>query len=152
MPNIEGPRDSVQRIRFKGDQKDKLREYLRKELSVNDGDRSRLMDKCRVWVQQANSRRQEKGVRARDANIDMPMTRQAMMQNSARLLNPIFQQDLLFIAKPRNPTVEDMARAVENLNDYISDNIDYRTVCDEWVEQFQTFPFGVIKTPFVQES
>ena len=105
MPNIEGPRDSVQRIEFKEGQKDKLREHLRKEMSINDGDRSRLMDKCRVWVQQANSRRQEKGIKARDANIDMPMTRQAMMQNSARLLNPIFQQDVLFIAKPRNPAV-----------------------------------------------
>jgi hypothetical protein len=82
----------------------------------------------------------------------MPMTRQMMMQNSSRLLNPIFQQDLLFVAKPRNPDVEDMARAVENVIDYISDNIDYRSVCDEWVEQFQTFPFGVIKTPFVQET
>ena len=152
MPNIEGPKDSVQRIRFKEDGKDKLREHLRHELSITEGERSRLIDKCKSWVQQANSRRVAKGVKGRDANIDMPLTRQRMMQNSSRLLNPIFQQDVLFIAKPRNPAVEDMARAVEKLTDYISDNIDYRTVCDEWVEQFQTFPFGVLKTPFVQET
>ena len=152
MPNIEGPRDSVQRIKFKGEQKEKLREYLRRELSVTDGERSRMLDKCKLWVQQANSRRIPKGIHARDANIDMPMTRQMMMQNSARLLNPIFQQDLLFVTKPRNPQVEDMARAVEKVVDYISDNIDYRSICDEWVEQFQTFPFGVIKTPFIQET
>ena len=152
MPNIEGPKDSVQRIKFKADQKDKLREYLRHELSVTDGERSRLIDKCKQWVAQANSRRQAVGVRGRDANIDMPLTRQRMMQNSSRLLNPIFQQDVLFIAKPRNPATEDMARAVEKLTDYISDNIDYRNICDEWVEQFQTFPFGVLKTPFVQET
>jgi hypothetical protein len=152
MPNIEGPKDSVQRIKFKPEQKDKLREYLRKELSNTEGERSRLLEKCKLWAQQANSRRQRKDVKARDSNIDMPMTRQRMMQNSARLLNPIFQQDVLFIAKPRNPVVEDMARAVEKLNDYISDNIDYQTICDEWVEQFQTFPFGVIKTPFIQET
>jgi hypothetical protein len=152
MANIEGPRDSVQKIKFKADGKDKLREYLRHELSVTEGDRSRLIDKCKLWVQQANSRRPCKNVKGKDAKIDMPMTRQMMMQNSARLLNPIFQQDLLFVSKPRNPNVEDMARAVENVIDYISDNIDYRSVCDEWVEQFQTFPFGVVKTPFVQET
>ena len=152
MPSIEGPRDSVQRIKFRGDGKDKLREYLREELSNTEGERSRLLEKCKVWAKQANSRRLPQGIKVRDANIDMPLTRQMMMQNSARLLNPVFQQDMLFVAKARNPVVEDMARAVENLNDYISDNIDYQTICDEWVEQFQTFPFGVVKTPFIQET
>jgi hypothetical protein len=152
MPNIEGPKDTVQRIKFKPEQKDKLREYLRKELSNTEGERSRLLEKCKLWAQQAASRRQRKGVKSRESNIDMPLTRQMMMQNSARLLNPIFQQDVLFIANPRNPVVEDMARAVERLNDYISDNIDYQSLCDEWVEQFQTFPFGVVKTPFIQET
>jgi len=152
VANIEGPKDSVQQIKFKGDQKDKLREYLRKELSVTEGERSRMLDKCKAWVAQANSRRMRKDVKARDSNIDMPLTRQSMMQNSSRLLNPIFQQDVLFIAKPRNPVVEDMARAVEKLNDYISDGIPYRTLCDEWIEQFQTFPFGVVKTPFIYET
>jgi len=152
MASLDVPKDSVQRIKFTADQKDKLREYLRKELSVTDGDRTRMLEKCKLWVQQANSRRGRKGVKARDANIDMPMTRQRMMQNSSRLLNPIFQQDLLYVAKPRNPKVEDMARAVERLTDYVFDQIDCRSLCDEWVEQFQTFPFGVIKTPFVYET
>ncbi|KKN79025.1 hypothetical protein LCGC14_0345010 [marine sediment metagenome] len=152
MANIEGPRDSVQKIKFTGDQKDKLRHYLQQELSVTEGERSRLLDKCKSWAKQANSRRQRTDLKARDSNIDMPLTRQRMMQNSARLLNPIFQQDVLFIAKPRNPVVEDMARAVEKLNDYISDNIPYRSLCGEWIEQFQTFPFGVVKTPFIQET
>jgi hypothetical protein len=103
MPNIEGPKDTVQRIKFKPEQKDKLREYLRKELSNTEGERSRLLEKCKLWAQQAASRRQRKGVKSRESNIDMPLTRQMMMQNSARLLNPIFQQDVLFIANPRNP-------------------------------------------------
>lgn len=152
MANIEGPRDSVQKIKFTGDQKDKLRHYLQQELSNTEGERSRLLDKCKAWAKQANSRRQRSDLKSRDSNIDMPLTRQRMMQNSARLLNPIFQQDILFVAKPRNPVVEDMARAVEKLNDYISDNIPYRPLCEEWIEQFQTFPFGVVKTPFIQET
>ena len=152
MADIEGSKETVRHIKFKGDQKEKLREYLRQELANNEGERGRMLKKCRDWVAQANSRRTRKDVKSRDSNIDMPLTRQRMMQNSARLLNPIFQQDVLFIANPRNPAVEDMARAVEDLNDYISDSIDYRSVCEDWIEQFQTFPFGVVKTPFIQET
>ena len=152
MASIEGPKDIVQPIAFKADQKDKLRDYLSKELNDCELERGRMMDKCKSWVQQANSRRMRKDIKARDSNIDMPLTRQRMMQNSSRLMNPIFQQDVIFIAKPRNPVAQDMARSVEKLVDYISDNIDYRTVCDEWIEQFQTFPFGAVKTPFIQET
>jgi hypothetical protein len=152
VASIEGPKDTVQRIKFKGEQKEKLREYLRKEMHTCELERGRLLEKCKLWVQQANSRRQRKDVKARDSNIDMPMTRQRMIQNSSRLMNPIFQQDVLFIARPRNPVVEDMARSVERLIDWISDNIDYRSLCDDWIEQFQTFPFGVVKTPFIQET
>ena len=68
MANIEGPKDSVQRLKFKGEEKDKLREYLRKELSVTDGDRSRMLEKCKLWVQQANSRRKRKGLQHRHAD------------------------------------------------------------------------------------
>jgi hypothetical protein len=147
-----GPKDTVQKLKLNEEQREKLRDYLKKELNTCEIERGRLLDKCKAWVQQANSRRQRKDVKARDSNIDMPLTRQRMMQNSARLLNPIFQQDILFVARPRNPQMEDIARSVENLVDFISDGIDYRTVCDEWIEQFQTFPFGVLKTPFIAET
>ena len=93
MATIEGPKDTVQQIKFKGDQKDKLREYLRKELHECELERGRLLDKCKAWVQQANSRRLRKDIGPRDSNIDMPLTRQRMMQNSSRLMNPIFQQE-----------------------------------------------------------
>lgn len=152
MPLTEGPKDTVQKLKLSGEQRDKLREYLKKELNTCELERGKLLDKCRSWTQQANSRRRRKDAKPRESNIDMPLTRQRMMQNSARLLNPIFQQDLLFIAKPRNPQMQDMARSVEGLIDYIWDGIDSRTVCDEWVEQFQTFPFGVLKTPFIYET
>jgi hypothetical protein len=149
--NEGGPKETVQKLQLNDEQKTELREYLKKELNTCEIERGRLMEKCKAWVQQANSRRRRKDVKARDSNIDMPLTRQRMMQNSSRLLNPIFQQDVLFIAKPRNPEMDELAKSVERLVDFISDGIDYRTVCDEWIEQFQTFPFGVLKTPFIQE-
>ena len=152
MASANAPKDTVREVKFSAEQKEKLRDYLTKEIKNCQNDREELMRKCRLWVEQANSRRDAKPAFSCDANIDMPLTRQRMMQNSARLLNPIFQQDVLFVSKPRNPVVEDMARALENLIDYISDQIDYRSLCDDWVEQFQTFPLGVVKTPFVYET
>jgi len=152
MASLSAPKDTVREVKFAKDKKDKLKLYLDKEINECTGDREGLLKKCKAWVEQANSRRRRQGASIRDSNIDMPMTRQAMMQNSARLLNPIFQQDLLFVAKARNPQAEDMARSVESVVDYISDQIDYRTVCSDWVEQFQTFPVGFVKTPFVIET
>ncbi len=152
MARADAPKDTVREVKFSKEQKEKLREYLSKELDDTMTARGGLMEKCKAWVAQANSRRKRNDAGSRDAQIDMPLTRQRMMQNSARLLNPIFQQDMLFVAKARNPQGEDMARSVEKVVDYISDQIDYRSVCDEWVEQFQTFPFGVVKTPFVYET
>jgi len=152
MASLSAPKDTVREVKFAKDKKEELRNYLEKEINECEADRSNLLKKCKHWVEQANSRRKPVGAGLRDAKIDMPLTRQAMMQNSARLLNPIFQQDLLFVAKARNPQSEDMARSVENVVDYISDQIDYRTLCADWVEQFQTFPAGYVKTPFVIET
>ena len=152
MAELNAPKDTVQEVKLSQEKKEELKEYLKKQINDCLTDREGLMKKCRNWVEQANSRRIPPNVRAKDAKIDMPLTRQRMMQNSSRLLNPIFQQDQMFVAKPRNPAAEDMARAVEKVNDYVSDQINYRTVCNDWVEQFQTFPFGVVKTPFVHET
>lgn len=152
MARADAPKDTVRPVKFGIDRKEKLREYLSKELEDTLADREGLMRKCKAWVEQANSRRKRNDASARNAQIDMPLTRQRMMQNSARLLNPIFQQDMLFVAKARNPKAEDIARSVERVNDYISDQIDYRSLCNDWVEQFQTFPFGAVKTPFVFET
>ena len=102
MSTTEGPRDTVQKLSLNEEQRTKLREYLKKEVNDTDTERTVLLDKCKAWVQQANSRRRRRDAKPRESNIDMPLTRQRMMQNSARLLNPIFQQDLLFVAKPRS--------------------------------------------------
>lgn len=153
MARADAPKDTVREVKFKGDQKEKLKEYLRKEIENCENDRSELMQKCKAWVEQANSRRKRSDSSSpRDAQLDMPLTRQRMMQNASRLINPVLQQDVLFVAKPRNPAADDLARKIEDVTDYISDQIDYRSLMDEWIEQFQTFPAGIVKTPFVFET
>ena len=152
MISTDGPTDSVQPVKFKGDKRKELIDHLTRELQTCKNDRAGMIKKCKEWVTQADSRRSRKDKRVRDSNVDMPLTRKRMNQNSARLRNPILQQDTIFVTKPRSGKAEDMARELERAIDYMSDQIDYGALMDDWIEQFQTFPCGIVKTPFVTES
>ena len=142
MAERNAPRYSVQELKLSKDQREELRDYIIKELDRCETDRSEMIRKCRAWADQASSRRKRLDAKPRDSQIDMPLTKKRMLQNSARLLNPIFQQDRIFTTKPRNPRVEDIARKVEDAIDYISDQIPYRNMCDKWTRQFHTFQTG----------
>ena len=152
MAEFNAPKYSVQKLKLSAEQRDELRDYIVEELDKCESDRSDMINKCRLWADQANSRRKRPDAKPRDSQIDMPLTKKRMLQNSSRLLNPVFQQDRVFTTKPRNPQMEDLARKVEDAIDYISDQIPYRSVCDKWVRQFQTFPLGAVKTPFIIET
>lgn len=148
----EGLKDSVKPVKFKGEAKDKLRSFVQREYHKAEGDRSGMLRDCKALALQAASRRKRKDARPRDSNIDMPLTRKRMMQNGARLKNPILQQETLFVTPPRSGIHEDMARELEAAVDYMSDQIDYNGLLDDWIEQFQIFPCGVVKTPFITKK
>ena len=152
MAERNAPKYSVQELKLSKENREELRDYISKEIDLCEGDRAGMIKKCRLWAEQANSRRQRPDARPRDSKVDMPLTKKRMLQNSSRLLNPIFQQDRIFVTKPRNPRVEDLARKVEDGIDYISDQINYRSICDSWIRQAQTFPLGAVKTPFIIET
>lgn len=151
MYSLDAPSDGVSQIKFKGDEAEKLVDYLQKEHSQAFQDRAGLEQKWKLWLEQANSRRRRKDARPRDSQIDMPLTRRRLIQHSSRLLNPIFQQDQLMVAKSRKNMYHDFAVQLEDVMDYITDKVDLQSVCEDWVEQFQIFNFGVVKTPFVRE-
>jgi hypothetical protein len=151
MDSIDTHQDSVRPIKFKEGKEQELMGYLEQELQQIETDRADLMTKCAHWVKQANSRRERKSAGPRDSNVDMPLTRERMMQNASRLQNPIFQQETIFVAKPRTVTAEKTARSVERVLDFICDQVDLMGITGDWIEQYQTFPFGVVKTPFVTE-
>jgi len=153
MYKIEGERDIVRKIVFKGDQKDKLRKYLTEEYAKAKSDREPLMKKAKLWLQQANSRRSRDDARPGDSNIDIPLTKKRLIQNSSRLKNPILSQDLVYASSPRTATERavNLAREVEQALDFICAQFDLREFLGDWIKQFQVFPFGVIKTPFVSE-
>jgi len=143
--------DYVQPVKLSDEQTNDLKEFLQRQLEQIESERASLMPRCEAWVKQANSRRSRMDAGPKDSNLDMPLTRERMMQNSSRLQNPIWQQETVFVARPRTPSAERTARSVERAMDYICDQVPIMAVTDAWIEQFQTFPFGVVKTPFITE-
>lgn len=154
MYRTEGVRDIVRHVDFKGSQKEELRNKLYKEYNKAITDREPSIRKCELWQAQANSRRRRADARLGDSNIDMPLTRKRMIQNSSRLTNPILQQEQIYVSKPREATerAEKLAREIEGALDFIVDQFNIREILDDWIEQFQIFPFGILKTPFVYEQ
>ena len=153
MDVIESPADSVQPVKFKKDKREALIKHLEKEHAAIFNEREGKIPKWRAWVQQANSRLSRKEAGPRDSNLDMTLTRERMFQNSARLQTPIYQQDKVMVAYPRvsGPESQDFSLELERLMDYVLDRADLMQLTDDWVEQFQVFPYGVIKTPYVRE-
>lgn len=151
MYTIDSPDDGVSHIKLSEKKAEELVEYLQKEHEQAFRDRSGLEKKWEAWLQQANSRRKRKGGKSRDAQIDMPLTRRRLIQHSARMRNPIFQQDQIMVAEPRKASYMQFARSLEDFLDYILDEAELDALCEDWVEQWQIFSFGVVKTPFVRE-
>ena len=151
MYSYEGPDQGVAHVDLKPEQKDKLREHLKREHRSALDERSGMEKKWKDWVKQAASRRERKDAKPRDSQIDMPLTAERIAQSKARLLNPIFQQDPVFVSKPKKPDRIDLARQVEEFVQYITDRFDLESVCDSWADQFHVFPVGVLKTAWVTE-
>jgi len=74
-----------------------------------------------------------------------------MMQNAARLQTPIFQQDRIMVAVPTKPSKYEIALDIENAIEWMMTRINPRILTDEWIEQFQTFHAGYVKTGFTTE-
>jgi len=151
MIKIEGDPELRKQIKFATGKKEELIKYLQEQYTRADSDRRGLIEKCKLWHQQANSRRLRPDAGPQDSNIDMPLTRKRMTQNSSRLKNPILQQPNIYTCKPRNAKEgsRKLSIEVENALDYMTDRFDFREFLDDWIEQFQTFPCGIVKTPFV---
>lgn len=153
MYRVEGEADAVLKVDFKGDQLEKLRKYLKDEYDKAKRDREPMMKNAKLWLQQANSRRKRPDARLGDSNIDMPLTKKRLIQNSSRLKNPVLSQDRVYVCGPRTaiPETAKMSEEVEDALDYLCAQFDIREFLGDWIKQFQIFPLGVIKTPFIQE-
>ena len=147
----EAPKYAVNKVKLSKEEKEKLIEYLCKEHDDVLQSRKDHEEKWRAWRKQANSRREREGAGPRDSNIDIPSTREYMMQNAARLQTPIFQQDRIMVAIPKSPSKAESALKIEDFIDWALNRINPRILTDEWIEQFQTFHAGYVKTGFTTE-
>ncbi len=145
------PAQTIRPLNLTKPQRDKLTDYLDKELARAEHDRSGLERKWKAWRKQADSRRERKGARARDAKIDMPLTRERMIQDAARQMNPIFQQDQVYTTSPKTPGYERESANIEAILDQKFDKVEFRLLLDEFIEEFQTVHAAIFKTPFVEE-
>jgi hypothetical protein len=152
MQTSEFPRYAVQKVKLSGDEREKLLEYLCSEHDAALQERQDDEARWEVWHKQANSRLERKGAGPKDSNIDMGLTRERFAQNSARLQTPILQQDPIMVGVPREPALDDLAKQIEKAADWALDRTNVREWCDEWIEQFQTFNVGVVKTPFIYQT
>ena len=150
MYTIDGPTQGVSPVKFKKGKAEELVNYLTKEHEQAFRDRQGLEQKWGHWLDQANSRRKRPNAKPRDSQIDMPLTRRRLIQHSARLSNPIFQQDQIMVARSRRNMFHDFALSLEDCMDYYLDKVDMQEVTEDWIEQFQIFNFGIVKTPFVK--
>lgn len=142
----------VRPVKFSGDREARLAKYLCEEIEDTINWRRPLEAKWEQWSKQADSRRRREDARGRDSNIDMTLTREKMTQIAARMQNPVFQQDTIFAARPRTPGHEKLARDIESILDMKMDSNNPMILLDEWIEQFLTFPVGVVKTPYIEEK
>ena len=149
---IDSPDTGVSEVQFKPKTRvNDLVHYLKTEHEQALNDRAGLEEKWKSWLQQANSRRPRPDARARDSQIDMPLTKRRLIQHKSRLANPIFQQDELMVAKSRKNMHHDFAVALEDFMDYITDKVDMQAMAEDWIDQFQVFNFGCVKTAFTKK-
>lgn len=150
MYTLDSPSQGVSPVKFKKGKDAELISYLTQEHSQALQDRAGLEQKWKHWSDQANSRRKADGASARGAKIDMPLTARRLIQHKSRLINPIFQQDQLMVAKSRKNMHHDWALQLEDCMDYYTDKVDMQGLAEDWVDQFDVFNFGCVKTPFTQ--
>lgn len=154
MAKLEGPPDalSVRRVELPPEELQKLVDEAIKEIDRAISDRSQMEKQWAISRDQYNSRLKRPDAVPPDANLDMTLTREFCQQTRARLLNPIFQQDRLFISTPRKPNLNEIAKTYEDLLDFVCDKARLLTLADDWVEMAQIYHHGVIKIPWSQEQ
>ena len=152
MFTLDAPRQGVSPVKFSPKTKvDDLVNYLTQEHAQALNDRKGHEKKWKSWLEQANSRRPRAGAKARDSQLDSTLTARRLALHKPRLVNPIFQQDEIMTARSRKNMYHDFALELEAWMDYYLDKVDMQKLCEDWVEQFDVFPVGIIKTPFVKK-
>ena len=152
MQTSEFPKYAVNKVKLSEDEEEKLLKYLCEEHESALSERHGHERRWEIWQKQASSRLKRQGTGPRDSDIDMGLTRERMAQNAARLQTPILQQEPIMVGVPREPRFDELAKQIESAADWALDRINVREFCDDWIEQFQVFNVGVVKTPFIYQT
>ena len=152
MITSDFPGNDVIDIELSSEEEEKLIDYLCKEIRAALDDRATMEKHWRDWETQANSRRKRPDAGPRDANVDMPLTREMLIAFEARMENPITQQERIYTCTPRTPAHKKISDEMEAFLDEKVDKVDFKLFLSNFINQYCTFSAGVMKTPYVVEK
>ena len=124
-----------------------LEKYLYTELDTALAMRKETEKKWKDWVKQYNGRLEREDAGPNESDVDMGGTRKHSIQNVSRLLNPIFQQDQIFVCKPKRKgeMAKQAARFWERYSRQIEDKKKDLQLCNKLVKNAQIFGSGWVK-------
>jgi len=134
------------------DQGRKIAEYFVKEIEEAISQRSGMEKQWETAQKQYAGRLQREDAGPYDANIDISTTREHSQQSSARLINPIFQQDRVFTCIPRPGVDEDQSRKLEDALDWMSDKAKIQKIVPRWVKGAHIFNYCPVKLSWVTKT
>jgi hypothetical protein len=110
----------VKQIPLTEDQKEKVVSYFEREIEDAISARSEMEKQWKQAIRQYYGRMERTGKGKRRSNVDIPITREYSQQSKARLVNPLFQQETVFVSWPRPnaqgqiaPGADDLSRTIE---------------------------------------
>lgn len=135
---LEPPRIEVVPVKLTEESWQRLRRFL--DEKINEEFTGRDEAAWQKHILQYNSRLIPPAQDAYDAQVDTSLSRDRAQQFIAYILNPIFQQDQVFVAVPRWGTQEEQARAMNALADYVSDVVADHQFAYDLLEQAVVLP------------
>jgi hypothetical protein len=114
-------------------------------------DRKPIEEEWEIAVQQYHSALEVEGRKASDSDLDIPSTRQYAEMALSRLMNPIFQRDKIFAAKPITPALHNLVPIFSDFAEHINPNKEYRIFNEQFIRQGIVYHKAVAKVGFTYE-
>ncbi len=90
-----------------------------------------------------------------ESDLDIPLTFERAQAIVARIVNPIVQEDQIYVAKPRPEQIDyntSISQVLEPYMDSVCDSWNVAQFCEDVLVDGVIYPFAVVKVPFVRET
>lgn len=132
------------------EEKQKVVDYFCKEIDAAEDERAEMLRKAETHLKQYMGRMEREQRGTRKSNIDSTLTREMSQQSVARMVNPFFAEDKVFLCVPDDPNLYELALEREEILEYITQKIDLQTLAERWVTLGHIFPYVPVKIRWVE--